>query len=88
LKRRCPGPVIQPRLVRRYIVALNELVRDSANPWRRANDVARYGGMPMGILDEVLAAAVEAGLIERHADDPELVTLTAAGLAATCGKPP
>jgi len=66
----------------RYVAMLNELAQRAANPWRRANDVARYGGIPMGRLDEVLAAAVDAGLIERHADDPEMVTLTAAGLTA------
>jgi hypothetical protein len=74
------------RLVTRFVVALAELVRETANPWRRANDVARYGGMPMGKLEQVMAEAVEAGWVERHAEDPDLVKLTASGRAAALGK--
>ena len=40
----------------------------------------------MGKLEQVLAEAVEAGLIERHADDRDLVKLTASGMAAARGK--
>jgi hypothetical protein len=70
------------RLVTGTVVALAEQVRETANPWRRANDVARYGGMPMGKFEQITAEAVEAGLVERHADDPDLVELTASGMAA------
>lgn len=45
-------------------------------------DIARYDGMPLGKLDVVLAQATAAGLIVRHSDDPEMVTLTAAGATA------
>ena len=76
------------RLVTWFVVALAELVRETANPWRRANDVARYGGMPMGRLEQVVAEAVGAGLIERHADDQDLIKLTASGMAAARGKTP
>ena len=74
------------RLVNRFVVALAELARETSIPWRRANDIARYGGMPMGKLEQVLAEAVEAGLIERHADDRDLVKLTASGMATARGK--
>jgi hypothetical protein len=42
--------------------------------------------MPMGKLEQVMAEAIEAGLVERHADDPDLVKLTASGMAAARGK--
>jgi hypothetical protein len=70
-----------PRLVSRFVVALYQRAGGTSNPWRRANDVARYDGLPMGKLDEVLVAATSAGLVDRHANDPHLVTLTAAGLS-------
>lgn len=77
-----------PRLVSRFVLALHQRVEGAANPWRRANDVARYDGIPMGKLDEVLVAATSAGLVDRHANDPDLVTLTATGrLSAARGKP-
>lgn len=38
---------------------------EAADPWRRANDVARYDGIPMGRLADVLAAATSLGLVER-----------------------
>jgi hypothetical protein len=76
----------RPRLVTRFVVAFAELVRETANPWRRTNDVARYGSMPMGKLEQVTAEAVEAGLVERHAADPDLLKLTASGMAAARGK--
>ncbi|GEP59061.1 hypothetical protein RSO01_62270 [Reyranella soli] len=75
-----------PRLVGRFVVALYERVGGAANPWRRADDVARYDGLPMGKLGEVLVAATSAGLVDRNANDPDLVTLTAAGLSAARGK--
>lgn len=76
-----------PRLVTRFVVALYHRVGGAANPWRRANDVARYDGLPMRKLDEVLVAATSAGLVDRHTNDPDLVTLTAAGLSAARSKP-
>ena len=75
-----------PRLVSRFVVALHDLVGEAANPWRRANDVARFDGIPMGKLQQVMAQAVEAGLVERHADDPDLVKLTAVGIEAASRK--
>ncbi len=75
-----------PRLVSRFVVALYQRVGGAANPWRRANDVARYDGLPMGKLDVVLAQAASAGLVDRHANDLDLVTLTAAGLSAARSK--
>jgi hypothetical protein len=75
------------RLVSRFVVALYQRAAGAANPWRRANDVARYDGLPMGKLDEVLVAATSAGLVDRHANDPDLVTLTAAGLSAARSRP-
>ena len=75
-----------PRLVSRFVGALYQRVGDAANPWRRANDVARFDGIPMGRLDVVLAQAASAGLVERHADDPGLITLTAAGRSAVRSK--
>jgi hypothetical protein len=76
-----------PRLVSRFVVALHQRAEGAANTWRRANDIARYDGLPMGKLDEVLAAASSAGLVDRHVDDPDMVTLTAAGLSAARSKP-
>ncbi len=76
-----------PRLVSRFVVALYQRVGAAPNLWRRANDVARYDGLPMGKLGEVLVAATSAGLVDRHANDPDLVTLTAAGLSAARSKP-
>lgn len=74
------------RLVSRFVVALYQRVGEAANPWRRADEVARYDGLPMGRLNEVLIAATSAGLIDRHASDRDLVTLTASGqLAARSG---
>lgn len=74
------------RLVIRFVIALHELAGEAGNPWRRANDIARYDGMPLGKLDVVLAQATSAGLIERHADHPEMVALTAAGTTAVHGQ--
>jgi hypothetical protein len=74
------------RLVTRFVVALSELGRGVSYGWRRANDVARYGGVPLGKLDGLLAEAVATGLVERHDDDADLVKLTDAGLAAARGK--
>jgi hypothetical protein len=64
---------LRSRLLTRLIVALYDLVRGSANPWRQANDVARYGGIPVGKLDEMLAATVEAGSLSALSE-PEMVT--------------
>ena len=75
----------QSRHPRRFLGALDELVR-GATYRQRANDVARYTGLPLGKLDEVLEKAVETGLIERNADDPDLVSITALGTAAVRGK--
>ena len=70
------------RLVTRFVVALSELGRRVSYGWPRANDVARYGGVPLGKLDSLLPEAVATGLVERHADDAVLVKLTDAGLPA------
>ena len=76
----------QSRHLRRFLEALNELVQGVTYRQRRANDIARYANLPLGKLDEVLNKAVETGLVERNADDPDLVRITVHGIAVVRGK--
>jgi hypothetical protein len=66
-----------PRLVSRFVVALYQRVGGAANPWRRANDVARYDGIPMGKLDVAQAASAGLGSVEIQDSPGSLIVIQA-----------
>jgi DNA-binding MarR family transcriptional regulator len=73
--------------LRRFLSALDELSRGT--PLRRlknANDVARDVALLQEQLDQILAEALAAGLLERHPDNLDLVRLTDTGVAVARGK--
>ena len=78
----------QSQHLRRFLGALDELVQGATYRQRRANDIARYAGLPLCGLDEVLDKAVETGLVERNVNDPDLVSITVHGIAVVRGKGP
>lgn len=80
--------IAQSRHLRRFVQALDELVQGATYRQRRASDVARYPGLPLGQPDEVLDSAVATSLVERNADDPDLVSITAHGIAVVHAQVP
>jgi len=70
-----------------FLSALDERTRGT--PLRRlqsANDVARAVALPQDQFEQILAKAVEAGLLVRHPDNLDLVRLTDAGVAFARGE--
>jgi hypothetical protein len=65
-----------------FVAQLHRLSAKTPHSWRRAESVGRDVGLAGLPLDQANRDAEQAGLIERRADDEELVLLTAAGRAA------
>jgi hypothetical protein len=53
--------------------------------WRRADAVARSAGIAGPQLEQAIAGAVQAGLVDRQVDDGALVLLTSRGRALAEG---
>lgn len=58
----------------------------SSRAWRRADAVGRSAGILGERLEQAVADAVLAGLVDRRADDDALVLLTSRGRALAEGK--
>jgi hypothetical protein len=68
-----------------FVAKLHELSRRSPKAWRRADAVGRSAGLDPAEIPQAIADAAAAGLVERRADDPELVLLTDQGRAVAAG---
>ena len=69
-----------------FVAALFQVSRRSPKAWRRADAVGRSAGILGQQLEQAIADAVLAGLIDRRVDDDALVLLTDKGRAVTQGK--
>ena len=69
-----------------FVTALFALSRHSPRAWRRADAVGRSAGIAGQQLEQAIADAVLAGLVDRRVDDGALVLLTSRGRALAEGK--
>ena len=69
-----------------FVTALFDLSRHSPRAWRRADAAGRSAGVVGQQLEQAIADAVQAGLINRRVDDGALVLLTSRGRALAEGK--
>jgi hypothetical protein len=69
-----------------FVTALFDLSRHSPRAWRRADAVGRSAGIAGQQLEQAIADAVQAGLVDRRVDDGALVLLTSRGRALAEGK--
>ena len=69
-----------------FVTALFALSRHSPRAWRRADAVGRSAGIAGQQLEQAIADAVLAGLVDRRVDDGALVLLTNRGRALAEGK--
>jgi hypothetical protein len=69
-----------------FVTALFDLSRSSPRAWRRAGAVGRSAGIAGQQLEQAIADAVLAGLVDRRVDDGALVLLTSRGRALAEGK--
>ena len=65
-----------------FVARLHALSASSPHSGRRDESVGRDVGLEGAQLEQALDDAKKAGLIERRADDPGLMIMTAAGRAA------
>jgi DNA-binding MarR family transcriptional regulator len=65
-----------------FIAQLHRVSAKSPHSWRRAESVGRDIGLADAGLEQAIRDAEKAGLIQRRADDEDLIILTTKGRAA------
>ena len=80
------GPPKRLACAATFVTALFDVSRHSPRSWRRADAVGRSAGIVGQQLDQAIADAVQAGLVDRRVDDGALVLLTSRGRALAEGK--
>ena len=66
-------------LATKFVAALHDVSRRNPASWRRISAIGARTGIKGDQLEQVVADAVTAGLVERRADEPGFVILTNEG---------
>ena len=69
----------RPALATKFVMALHDASIRNPTSWRRVSAIGARTGIKGAELDQVVAAAVAAGLVENRADISTLVRLTDKG---------
>ena len=69
----------RPVLTTKFVMALHDASIRNPTSWRRVSAIGARTGIKGAELDQVVAAAVAAGLVENRADNSSLVRLTDKG---------
>ena len=69
----------RPVLTTKFVMALHDASIRNPTSWRRVNAIGARTGIKGAELDQVVAVAVAAGLVENRADISSLVRLTDKG---------
>ena len=69
----------QPALTTKFVMALHDASIRNPTIRRRVSAIGARTGIKGAELDQVVACAVAAGLVEHRADNPSLVSLTNKG---------
>ena len=69
----------RPVLRTKFVMALHDASIRNPTSWRRVSAIGARTGIKGAELDQVVAAAVAAGLVENRADNSSLVKLTDKG---------
>jgi hypothetical protein len=66
-------------LTTKFVMALHDASMRNPTSWRRISAIGARTGIKGVELDQVVADAVAAGVVEQRPDDPSFVSLTAKG---------
>ena len=69
----------RPALTTKFVMALHDASIRNPTSWRSVSAIGARTGIKRAELDQIVADAVAAGLVEHRADNPSLVSLTNKG---------
>ena len=69
----------RPALTTKFVMALHDASIRNSRAWRRVSAIGARTGIKGAELDQVVARAIAAGLVQHRADNPSLVSLTNKG---------